>query len=154
LANRQPPCSMSCHSRATIDNPSNVHQHASSTKIGSESETPRIRDNNMILPCNFALKSVWRYENALVTTTYETEAHLAENRLNTQTIQQFDGEQAEKQVTRYVCHRVGGSEHRCELRRAEQHEGSLRNGTEGVAWRETRLRNHRARRKSVRSEAW
>ncbi|KAI9433410.1 hypothetical protein H4582DRAFT_995242 [Lactarius indigo] len=117
-------CPTPRHFRATV---SNVHQHASTTKIRWGLKTPRIRDKDDMHDVR------------------DKETRLCRNRVGyMKTIQQFDGEQAEKRVTRYVYHRVGESEHRCGLRRAEQHEG-VYGMVRKEGWRETQLRNHGAR---------
>lgn len=47
-------CSISRNFRATTANSSNVHRLASSTKLGWELETLRIRDDSMVRPRKFA----------------------------------------------------------------------------------------------------
>lgn len=56
-----------------------------------------------------------QYENATASGRNKETRLCRKQRWIHETIQKFDGEQAEKRVTRYVYHRVGGFGHRCGL---------------------------------------
>ena len=95
-------------------------------QIGWELETSRIRNDDMVRPRKFALHSMrGDRKNAVASGRSKKTRLFRKQGCIHETIQQFDGEQAEKWITRHVYHRVGGSEHRCGLRRAEQHERRL-----------------------------